>query len=118
MNKEYTLIDPVAIQQNMMQNTELIKQFLELYLVQIPVDFAALEEAMSNGQQMDISSKAHHIKPTMEYIGASRLREELQELETAAKNGADMPTLQQLFAPLKTQFSRLLSEISTYLQSL
>ncbi|KGE15785.1 Hpt domain-containing protein [Sphingobacterium deserti] len=118
MNEEYTVIDPLTIQQNMMQNTELIRQFLELYLVQIPVDFAALTEAMGNGQQTEISSKAHHIKPTMEYIGASHLREQLQELETAAKNDADMATLQKLYAPLKKQFSSLLSEISRYLQNL
>ncbi|TDS17171.1 Hpt domain-containing protein [Sphingobacterium paludis] len=118
MNEDYTVIDPVAIQQNMMQNTELIKQFLDLYLVQIPVDFAGLTKAMSNGQQMDISSKAHHIKPTMEYIGATKLRAALQELETAAKNGANMQTLEQLFIPLEQQFARLLSEISAYLKSL
>ena len=118
MNEDYTVIDPVAIQQNMMQNKELIRQFLQLYLVQIPVDFDALTKAMTSGQQIDISSKAHHIKPTMEYIGATKLRAELQELETAAKNGVNIHALQELFRPLEKQFTRLLSEISTYLEKL
>ncbi len=118
MTYNYTLIDPNIIQANLMQNNALIAQFLQLYLVQIPVDLSALNEAMDSKDPIEISNKAHHIKPTMEYIGATSLRTELQELETAAKNGADMQQLKKLFDILLPQFNTLFVEIKDYLDQL
>ncbi|GHE47641.1 Hpt domain-containing protein [Sphingobacterium griseoflavum] len=118
MTNKYTLIDPVAIQTNLMQNAALINQFLALYLVQIPVDRDALEEAMRSAHNPEIASKAHHIKPTMEYIGATKLQSALQELETAAKQGDNIEALERLFAELSPQFDTLLTEIQTYMNEL
>lgn len=118
MTNNYTLIDPHVIQANLMQNSALITQFLQLYLVQIPVDLNALKEAIGSKDPVEISNKAHHIKPTMEYIGATSLRAELQELETAAKNGEDMQQLEKLFDILLPKFDTLLVEIKDYLQQL
>ncbi len=118
MTNHYTLIDPNAIQTNLMQNTALIQQFLQLYLVQIPLDLDALKEAMSKEEHIEIANKAHHIKPTMEYIGAIELRSALQELETAAKNGHELLQLKNMFEALLPQFETLLTEIKEYLDKL
>ena len=118
MHTAYTLIDPNIIQENLMGNNDLIRQFLQLYETQIPVDFAALEKAVASGLHAEISSKAHHIKPTMEYIGAGKIRKELQELETAAKNEIELTQVVAIFEQLKPQFTVLLTEIKQYLSLL
>ncbi|WDF67731.1 Hpt domain-containing protein [Sphingobacterium oryzagri] len=118
MTNAYSLIDPAAIQDNLMHNTDLIRQFLQLYQTQIPADFIALQQAMQRGVKQDISSRAHHIKPTMEYIGATTLRADLQKLETAAKENASLAELQELFASLETKFETLLREIDSFLSDL
>lgn len=118
MIKQYRLIDPDAIYENLMNNTDLIRQFLQLYQTQIPTDFAALKTAVERKDFQDISSRAHHIKPTMEYIGATALRTDLQKLETAAKEQTDMTELDLLFKDLDDKFETLLQEIERFTNSL
>lgn len=96
----------------------MIKQFLELYILQTPVDFKYIAIAMSNKNKADIAQYAHHIKPTMEYIGASDIRANFQELETLAKSDAPLIELENSFNTIDSQFRHLMSELESYLDSL
>ncbi len=66
-------IDIELINQNMFDNPELIKQFVSMYLIQTPVDLDKLRQALSEGDLQKVGDAAHHIKPTMDYIGAFHL---------------------------------------------
>lgn len=114
----YQIINPEIIQSSMMNNEEMIKQFLELYLLQTPIDFKNLATAVSNKNRTDIVQYAHHIKPTMEYIGAFEIRVNFQELEILAKSNASMEELENTFNTIDKQFGILMAELAFYLESL
>lgn len=101
-----------------MNNRELISQFIELYQTQIPIDLQALKEAVASEAYIDIATKAHHIKPTMEYIGARALLEKLQQLEYAGRNGAEIAHINTLFLDIENEMTVLLQEIDDYYNKL
>ncbi|MBD1434769.1 Hpt domain-containing protein [Sphingobacterium sp. DN00404] len=113
---QYRLINPLVIQETLMNNKELVLQFLGLYQEQIPNDLQALKEAVTSEVHIEIANKAHHIKPTMEYIGARALREKLQQLEYAGKNGTEIPHIHTLFMDIEREIQTLLQEIADYKQ--
>lgn len=112
----YKLISPSVIQENLMDNKELILQFLSLYQEQIPVDLQALKQAITSEAHVEIAGKAHHIKPTMEYIGAQTLGEKLQQLENAGKNNSEISYIRTLFSDIENEIVTLLQEIADYKQ--
>ncbi|GGH14076.1 hypothetical protein FAZ19_07805 [Sphingobacterium alkalisoli] len=114
----YQIIKPEIIQSAMMNNVEMIKQFLELYLLHTPLDFEKLTQAVSKKNKVDIAHYAHHIKPTMEYIGASEMRINFQELETLAKSDVLVEELEDTFTTIGKQFDLLMTELQSYLESL
>lgn len=114
----YQLIKPEVIQSTMMDNVEMTKKFLDRYLVQTPGDFENLALAVSNKNKADIAQYAHHIKPTMEYIGASEMRINFQQLETLARSNAPMEELENTFTMIESQFNLLMTELASYLASL
>lgn len=114
----YTIIAPEAIQNSMMGNKEMIKQFVQLYLTQSAVDFQNLENSIRSKVKSDIASSAHHIKPTMEYIGAIDLRTAFQQLETLAKQDADLTHIMEKFEMLKPSFEIMLQELKVFLDQL
>lgn len=114
----FQTINPTVIAENMMQNSELIKQFLSLYLQQIPEDVQNLKNAVTNRNHAESASKAHHIKPTMEYVGATALRQKFQDIETAAKNQIAFEQIDLLIDEADQACSILLEEIKQYLATL
>jgi len=110
----YTIIKVDTIESTMTNNKEMIKQFISLYLTQSRVDFQAIKTAIDKKDHAEISSKAHHIKPTMEYIGASDLRIKFQELETLGKQKAEITVISEIFTKLEKTFEILLQELNSY----
>ena len=115
---DYQTINPATIAENMMQNAGLIRQFLTLYLQQIPEDFQQLKEALVTQNHAEIASKAHHIKPTMEYIGATVLRQKFQEIESAAKNQLAITLIHQQISDAEQECNLLLEEIKQHMSTL
>ena len=113
----YQIIDPEVIKQSMMGNDELIKELIEMYIVQSPVDFQALENAISLGDQILIREKAHHIKPTMQYIGATELMNDFQTLENLSKSNVSQAEILHKFQQIKFQFARMLEELKVLSQN-
>lgn len=118
MEKNYQLINPAIIASNMMDNTAMIKQFIGLYLNQLPLDFAALTEAIDSNLHKAIEDRAHHIKPTMHYVGAQILKDKFQTLENAGKNQDDLPSIRHLYQSIAQEFELLLQELKSYLETL
>ncbi|HAE68889.1 MULTISPECIES: Hpt domain-containing protein [Sphingobacterium] len=107
-------IDIELINQNMFDNQDLIKQFVSMYLIQTPVDFDKLREAVAEGDLQKIGDTAHHIKPTMDYIGAFHLKEKFEELETNSKNEASLDSLRATFGVIDIEMKELLFELEQY----
>lgn len=114
----YQIINPEMILSSMMNNVDIVKQMINLYLTQGIEDFQGLENAVNEQANETIKASAHHIKPTMEYIGASDLRLKLQELEHLALSNDNPPAISALFLEIKTDFQKAMKELEDYYQTL
>lgn len=115
---DFKIINPDVLKSSMMNNMEMVKQLIALFLTQGKVDFETLENAVSEKNYQEIGSKAHHIKPTMEYIGASNLRMLFQDLEQKAKNNGSIEEIEDAFSMLKRDFNAAMLELESYSTSL
>lgn len=118
MNKNFKIINPSAISANLMDNKVIIKKVLALYQTQTPIDFEDLRNAILAQDHKEIASKAHHIKPTLGYIGATSLHSLFQELEYAGKNNESMQEIILKFSEIETEYNILMSEINNYLETI
>ncbi|MDQ1151610.1 Hpt domain-containing protein [Sphingobacterium zeae] len=107
-------LDIELISLNMFDNQELIKQFVSMYLIQTPVDLDKLRQALAEGNLQKIGDAAHHIKPTMDYIGAFHLKEKFEELENHAKNKESLEILRATFGIIDIEMKELLFELEQY----
>lgn len=98
----------------MLHNDSMIQQFISLYLVQCPIDFQVLAESMEQKDPIAISSAAHHIKPTMAYIGATELKMKLQELEDLGNQNAAISTIIDRYQKINTMYTRLMEELAFF----
>lgn len=111
---EFKIINPTVISESMMHTDDLIKQFIELYLFQCPIDFKVLTDSIEKEDAKEISAAAHHIKPTMEYIGASDLRIHFQELEKLGSQNASIVEIREKFQEIKPKFELMLEELAQF----
>ncbi len=107
----FQIISLDILNQSMMGNSELIKQLIDMYIQQSPVDFETLREAIHAGDKVLIRERAHHIKPTMQYIGAQNLQDDFQKLETLAKEDAPLAEIEELFNQIQPSFELMMQEL-------
>ncbi|SKC00119.1 HPt (histidine-containing phosphotransfer) domain-containing protein [Sphingobacterium nematocida] len=110
----YKIIKPETIHKSMMGNSEMIKQFIAIYLQQSPIDFQTLELSFTKNDIRAIGDNAHHIKPTMEYIGASSLRMAFQDLENMSKSNLNIELIQEKFEEIKPIFQLMIEELNSF----
>ncbi|PVH26426.1 Hpt domain-containing protein [Sphingobacterium corticibacter] len=115
---KYLYIQPDLIKNNMFGDDQMIKTFIGMYLTHCQTDFNNLSQAVEQQDLAEISSKAHHMKPTMAYIGAKELHVQFQVLETAARRGTDLALILPLFHDLKKQFNHVMMELDHFYSSL
>lgn len=97
----------------------IIKEILVLFLDQTPSDVAKLGAHIANGDWPATHLIAHHIKPTLSYVGAERIRLEIQEIEQTAKQPeGDKQQISARFDALSSRFELLFAELKGYLDSL
>lgn len=91
---------------------------IRLYLSQGLEDFAQLTHAIEQQNREEIHRMAHHIKPTMTYIGALTLTEKLQLLERLAIDESPFADIYQLFEQIKIDFNQAIAELTDYQRTL
>lgn len=96
-------------------NREVIKEILELFLTQTPKDLEKLTESVLNQDWTQVKAMAHHIKPTLTYVGAESLREILQNIESMAMNFEDVNQIQHLIDQIQIRFETLYEDLRVYL---
>lgn len=115
---KYQIIKPEVIYSSMMENSDMVRQFVEMYLFQSPLDFERLAETVAQNDIKSIEGAAHHIKPTMEYIGATALRSDFQELEDLARQQRDFTLISEKFDSITIKFNELLVELKRFLEEI
>jgi len=99
-------------------NIQLIKEILELFIKQTPPDMDLLATYIKQEEWEKAYKQAHHIKPTLAYVGANGMRAELQEIETLAKNQQELALIPAKLDALTPKLEILYGELSAYLQTI
>lgn len=99
-------------------NTQLIREILELFIKQTPPDMELLSTFIQEENWEKVYKQAHHIKPTLAYVGANELRQELQEIENSAKNRQHLHTVAANFAAMLPRLEALYGELNAYLKTI
>ena len=118
MENNYEIFNPEALMTNMMNQIDIVKQMVQLYLSQGVIDFENLKVAIENQDLPEIKAKAHHIKPTLSYIGAIDLLNDFQELESWAKENKPMDIINDKFQDISISFQKLIEELKDYYATL
>lgn len=114
MATHYKIICPDTIRRSMMNNDDMVKQFIELYLIQCPIDLDSLTKSINQKDAQAIGSAAHHIKPTMEYIGAKDLKNDFHLLEKLGYNNSPFEEILSKYEKIKSDFSLMLKELEEF----
>ena len=99
-------------------NTQLIKEILQLFVQQTPPDIELLSSYIEQEEWEKAYKQAHHIKPTLAYVGANGMRSELQEIETLAKNQQELPLISTKLKELTPKLEILYEELRAYLKTI
>lgn len=110
----YTIIKPERIYSSMMNDRQMAKQFVAMYLQQGRDDFEQLATSVARLNLLDIKNAAHHIKPTMAYVGADSLQASLHELETLATMEYNVSAITERFDEIKVAFGQLMNELEDF----
>lgn len=97
----------------------IIRDMIVLFLEQTPKDLNALAAHIADGNWPGTQSMAHHIKPTLGYVGAESMKQEIQHIEQLARL-PEVPgkQLSDRFETLSGRFDTLIAELKVYLDSL
>ncbi len=99
-------------------NAALIRQIVELFLKQTPGD---IDQLVSHIQAQDwnaVHKQAHYIKPTLVYVGAKELHEQIMAIEQLAKGKEDVHKLPEMVTRILPKLAVLYEELTAYLQTL
>ena len=99
-------------------NPVLIRQIVELFLEQTPGDIELLASHVRN-QDWDATYKqAHYLKPTLVYVGAKKLHEQVSTIEQLAKKEKELDRLPEIVGGILPSFAILYNELAAYLQTI
>jgi FOG: HPt domain len=99
-------------------NSDLIREIVALFIKQTPGDMELLGTYIREQNWTQAYKQAHHIKPTLAYVGANTMRAELQEIEDRAKNQRELDTIAGKFNNLLPRFEVLYQELRSYLDTM
>jgi HPt (histidine-containing phosphotransfer) domain-containing protein len=93
----------------------IIGEMIRMFLEQTPNHVQDLAKAIENHDWEQIKGMAHHIKPTLAYMGAEEMRKVLQEIETLASERKDYEIIVNEFEVVLPRFQTLFQELGSYL---
>jgi len=103
---EMPVFDRAGMMTRMMDDEDLAKEILAVFLEDIPQQIAALRQCLESGDAAGAGVQAHTIKGASATVGGERLRVVASEMEQAGKAG-DLSAAAGHLAELDAQFDRL-----------
>lgn len=99
-------------------NTQLIREILELFIKQTPPDVELLATYIKQEDWENAYRQAHHIKPTLAYVGANQMRQELQEIEDDARHRQHVDGIAAKLSSMLPRLDVLYGELNAYLRTI
>ncbi|MCD4683537.1 MAG: hypothetical protein K8R86_09670 [Bacteroidales bacterium] len=96
MEPQTKIIDFTFLEGFTKGNTDKMVYFINMYLKTAPSLFNELLNFSIEKSWEEVCSKAHYLKPQVQYIGVVGLKDILAEIEQIAKEGKDKSSLNEL----------------------
>jgi HPt (histidine-containing phosphotransfer) domain-containing protein len=108
-------LDSVALWERVNQDTELLRDLVDLFEQQCPVLLNDIESAIGKGSCVDLQKVSHKLKGSLLQFSAQRAAPIASELEAMGKNGK-MEGAEEAFAELKAEVARILPALKAMIQ--
>lgn len=116
MNMDEKLFDLSFLEQ--MDDTSFVVEIITLYLHDTGIDLLDMKQTLKDGNIDAVSKTAHKLKSSTGMIQANALFAILQNIETIANAGSDIPRLNELVQEAGEQFDQLRAPLQLHLQQL
>ena len=83
-------------------NKTFIKEIIDIFLEQNPIELKELESAINSKDYTSIRSISHKMKTSVGFIGITQLLPELNKIESLASNEGNINTIQAIFSHVKS----------------
>jgi len=98
-------------------NVEFMDEMVNLFIDQSSGHIESLQEGISSQNYQTIAAAAHKMKPVLGYVGISAERSKIRDIETEAKQNADLSHIQQLLDELQLVITQANEELKAFLAS-
>lgn len=97
-------INPTTLKEVCGEDTAILKELIDLFLEQAPLQLNAIEKALEAASLDTLKTAAHTLKGSVSYIGAQAMLKLAQDIEQQACH-KDLQACKTLLAELKVAFT-------------
>lgn len=97
-------------------NEDFVQRMLQLFVRDIPLSVARIEEAYSMGDLATVKALAHRIKPSIQNMGITLLKDDLPEMERLALSGDPEGRLAPMVEKLRNISAAVVAQIKEQLK--
>lgn len=117
LNKDKKETDLTYLRSVSKGNTGFEQKMLNTFVQQTGSDILKLQGALQSGDWETMHMIAHKMKPSMQFVGLTKLHEDVQTLEATAKQGKDMQKASELISGIASTIQIAIREIKEELLS-
>jgi HPt (histidine-containing phosphotransfer) domain-containing protein len=99
-------------------NNAFIKEMIEIFLEQNPLDLSEIEKAIPANDFESIKAASHKMKTSLGFMGMKHLLVTLSEMEILSENKEDMPKIAAMYQDIKSNCETAMEELSAVLLKL
>ena len=117
-SKHYAIINPDHLYSLSRGNNAFIKDIVQLFLDQNPLELSEIEKAIDQQNYASISSIAHKMKTSVGFIGIEQLLAPLNKLEKLAITQGNTNDINSLFSEVKITCQKAIGELTAFLKEI
>lgn len=117
-SKHYAIINPDHLYSLSRGNNAFIKDIVQLFLDQNPLELSEIEKAIDQQNYASISSIAHKMKTSVGFIGIEQLLAPLNKLEKLAISQGNTNDINSLFSEVKITCQKAIGELAVFLKEI
>ena len=105
------LFDLTLLEQTAMGNRDFMKKMIQMFVDQTPELMNEMQQHLSENDWEQLGAKAHKLKPSIDLMGITALKQEIRNIEHFAKNKENLEILPSKLQHLTEQLNIALEQL-------
>lgn len=105
------LFDLTLLEQTAMGNRDFMKKMIQMFVDQTPELMNEMQQHLSENDWEQLGAKAHKLKPSIDLMGITALKQEIRNIEYFAKNKENLEILPSKLQHLTEQLNIALEQL-------